>query len=131
MWNAFHANVLLVWVPKDMLQLENVTILVTNHLEGLNHIWSRKGQPSSPKIISNANLTWVRSGAFCYVCIIVTNYVSKFKNWAWTLQQSLQVHFNVWTSFINKCSYLNNNNQFNEIQTLLGDHWTKNFPLNC
>jgi hypothetical protein len=26
---------------------------------------------------------------------------------------------------------LNNNNQFNEIQTFLVDHWTKNVPLNC
>jgi hypothetical protein len=25
---------------------------------------------------------------------------------------------------------INNNNQFNEIQTFLVAHWTKNFPLN-
>jgi hypothetical protein len=35
----------------------------------------------------------------------LANYVSKFENWARTSQQSSQVHFNVWTSFVNKCSY--------------------------
>ena len=35
----------------------------------------------------------------------LANYVSKFGNWAQTSQQSSQVHFNVWTSFVNKYSY--------------------------
>jgi hypothetical protein len=34
----------------------------------------------------------------------LANYVSKFKNWAWTSQQSSQVHFSVWTAIVNKCS---------------------------
>jgi hypothetical protein len=47
------------------------------------------------------------------------------------LRNEVRVHFNVWTFFLKQMFILNNSNRFDEVQTFLVDHRTKNFPLNC
>ena len=49
----------------------------------------------------------------------LANYVSKFRYWARTSQQSSQVCFNVMNFICKQMFILNNNNQFNETQTFL------------